>query len=71
MNGQSLDDLRQDLREAFGRDFSEKELEIYGDRFRRQLIQIRRLEAWEDRLGLTEPATVSVLLSDVGGRHGK
>lgn len=71
MNGQSLDDLRKDLREAFGRDFSEKELEIYGDRFRRQLLQIRRLEAWEDRLGLTEPATVSVLLSDVGDRYGK
>ena len=71
MKSQSLDDLRKDLREAFGRDFSEKELEIYGDRFRRQLLQIRRLEAWEDRLGLTEPATVSVLLSDVGDRHGK
>lgn len=71
MNGQSLDDLGKDLREAFGRDFSEKELEIYGDRFRRQLLQIRRLEAWEDKLGLTEPATVSALLSDVGGRYGK
>ena len=70
MNDQSRDELRRELREVFGCDFSEQELEIYGDRLRRQLLQIRRLEAWEEQLGLVEPATVSVLLSGVGGGHG-
>ena len=71
MNEQFLDNLKEDLRKVFGRDLSEKELEIYGDRLRRQRVQIQRLETWENKLWLTEPATVSALLSNVGGSDGK
>jgi hypothetical protein len=47
------------LREFFGRDFTDSDLQYYGARLSRQLNGLERLRAWEPELSLTEPATVT------------
>jgi hypothetical protein len=55
-----MSDLDKDrLREVFGREFTDGELQYYGARLSRQLNGLERLRAWEPELGLTEPATVT------------
>lgn len=49
---------KERLRELFGRDFTDKELEYLGPRLARQRIALERLRAWEPELGLIEPATL-------------
>ncbi len=38
------------LREFFGRDFSDDDLQHYGPRLKRQLAALERLRAWEPEL---------------------
>ena len=47
------------LREFFGRDFTDGDLQFYGARLSRQLNGLERVRAWEVELGLIEPATVT------------
>ena len=49
---------RDRIREVFGQDFSDDDLEFFGSRLARLLSAVERLQAWEPELGLIEPATV-------------
>lgn len=61
MSEMDLQALREACLQTFGREFSDEELDYYGSRLQRQLQALERLRAWEAKLGLTEPATVSTL----------
>jgi len=47
---------------AYGRQFSDEEVEHYGARLQRQVNALERLRVWESELGLIEPATVSRIM---------
>ncbi|MDG2286909.1 MAG: hypothetical protein P8N43_15500 [Alphaproteobacteria bacterium] len=57
------------LREFFGRDFSDTDLQFYGARLSRQLVALERLRAWEPELGLIEPATVTRIVKATSNEH--
>jgi len=57
---------RKRLREFFGREFSDADIEFYGARLMRQLDGLERLRAWEPELGLTEPAIVTRIVRKDG-----
>jgi len=49
------------LEAFFGREFEDEELAHFGSRLQRQMHGLQRLRAWESKLGLIEPATVTRL----------
>lgn len=57
---------RDRLREFYGHDISDKDLEYFGARLARQLNALERLRAWQPELDLTEPATVPNISRDRG-----
>lgn len=65
MTDEKLQALRERVRQELGREMSLDEIGANRQRLRRLLAFNERLAFWQERLDLTEPATVTVL---PGGR---
>lgn len=58
--------LRRRLRARLGLDLTREQVAADRWRLRRHLALAERIEGWEDRLGQTEPATVTLLRGRAG-----
>jgi len=63
----SLDELKRQALEVFGRELSDQQLEIYKGRLPTMLQNVRLLEDWGGRLEKAHPAQVQCPLAIQGG----
>ncbi len=61
MSRLSIAELRKMARDAFGRNLSEGEIEVYRTRLPAMVQAVTMLKEWESRLNDTVPATVHVI----------
>ena len=58
MSSLSIDELRREALEVFGKALSDEQLEIYKGRLPTMLQNVRLLEAWGERLDQAQPAQI-------------
>lgn len=58
MSSLSIDDLRREALEVFGKALSDEQLEIYKGRLPTMLQNVRLLESWDRRLDQAHPAQI-------------
>ncbi|GIX49531.1 MAG: hypothetical protein KatS3mg131_3742 [Candidatus Tectimicrobiota bacterium] len=63
-------ELQQLARETFGRDLTAAQAEAYRGRLPVMAAAVRLLQAWEERLGESEPAAVFRLAPPQGVPYG-
>ncbi len=61
MSRLSIAELQKMARDAFGRNLSEGEIEVYRTRLPAMVQAVTMLKEWESRLNDTVPATVPVI----------
>ncbi len=61
MSRLSIAELQKMARDAFGRNLSEGEIEVYRTRLPAMVQAVTMLKEWESRLNDTVPATVHVI----------
>lgn len=66
MSSSSIDELKQEALEVFGKALSDEQLEIYKGRLPTMLQNVRLLEEWSKRLEQDQPAQIQRLVDTPG-----
>ena len=68
MSSSSIDDLKREALEVFGKRLSDEQLEIYKGRLPTMLQNVRLLDDWSKRLDHAQPAQIQRLVDVPAGK---